>query len=285
MAEAAIDVSKLFSLAGKTAIVTGGTGGLGTAMTTALASGGADIISIELPNDPSSSNTSKIVTDLGRKYTRYECDIRDPKQLRSTYQKIWSDGRVADIVLNCAGVQRRAEAVDFTDEDIDAVIDINLKATLVSCQEFAKKNLSEGRPGKVINISSIIAYIGGKNIMPYAASKGGVLQVTKAMSNEWAEKGIQCNCIHPGKQFYFIPFNEMAEPANAAAGYFRTPMTEQYSSDPKYKDFNDYVMGRVPAKRWGLPKDLSGTVIFLASDASDYISGSSIIVDGGFMGM
>ncbi|KAK3710949.1 hypothetical protein LTR37_009970 [Vermiconidia calcicola] len=265
MAEAAIDVSKLFSLAGKTAIITGGTGGLGTAMTTALASGGADIISIELPNDPSSSNTSKIVTDLGRKYTRYECDIRDPKQLRSTYQQIWSDGRVADIVLNCAGVQRRAEAIDFTDEDIDAVIDINLKATLVSCQEFAKKNLSEGRPGKVINISSIIAYIGGKNITPYAASKGGVLQVTKAMSNEWAEKGIQCNCIHPG--------------------YFRTPMTEQYSSDPKYKDFNDYVMGRVPAKRWGLPKDLSGTVIFLASDASDYISGSSIIVDGGFMGM
>ena len=227
---------------------------------------------------------------------------------------------MADIVLNCAGVQRRAEAIDFTDEDIDAVIDINLKATLVSCQEFAKKNLSEGRPGmypclsspslfwvdvlmllvakagwqssyvgccagKVINISSIIAYIGGKNITPYAASKGGVLQVTKAMSNEWAEKGIQCNCIHPGKQLCFLSCSAMAQTANAAAGYFRTPMTEQYSSDPKYKDFNDYVMGRVPAKRWGLPKDLSGTVIFLASDASDYISGSSIIVDGGFMGM
>ena len=101
----------------------------------------------------------------------------------------------ADIVLNCAGIQRRSEAADFTDEDIDAVIDINVKATLVSCQEFAKKNLSEGRPGKIINIASIISFIGGKNITPYAASKGGVMQVTKALSNEWAEKGIQVNSI------------------------------------------------------------------------------------------
>lgn len=143
MASAAVDVSKLFSLEGKTAIVTGGTGGLGTAMTTALASGGADIISIELPSDPGSANTEKIVTQMGRKHKKYECDVRDMKQIRATYQKIWSDGVVADIVLNCAGVQRRAEAIDFTDEDIDTVIDINVKATLVSCQEFAKKLLGE----------------------------------------------------------------------------------------------------------------------------------------------
>ena len=145
------------------------------------------------------------------------------------------------------------------------VIDVNVKAVLVSCQEFAKRLLSEGRPGKVINIASIISFIGGKNITPYAASKGGVLQITKAMSNEWAERGIQCNCIHPG--------------------YFKTAMTKQYSEDPKYKDFNNYIMGRVPAKRWGMPVDLSGAIIFLASPASDYISGSSITVDGGFMGM
>jgi 2-deoxy-D-gluconate 3-dehydrogenase len=167
-ASAAVDISKLFSLEGKTAIVTGGTGGLGTAMTTALASGGADIISIELPNDPGSANTEKIVTQTcGKKYKKYECDVRDLKAIRATYQKMWSDGVVADIVLNCAGVQRRAEAVDFTDDDIDAVIDINVKATLVSCQEFAKKLLgmpkrlsiqketneiiADGRPGKVIS--------------------------------------------------------------------------------------------------------------------------------------
>ncbi len=132
------------------------TGGLGTAMTTALASAGADIISIELPNDSGSENTKKVVEECGRKYTRYECDISNRQQIRETYRQMWSDGIVADIVLNCAGVQRRAAAVDFTDEDIDAVIDINLKATLVSCQEFAKKLIADKRPGKVINISSII---------------------------------------------------------------------------------------------------------------------------------
>lgn len=246
-----MDVSKLFCLAGKTAIVTGGTGGLGTAMTTALASAGADIVSIELPDDPGSEKTKDIVRGLGRQYTKYECDMRDMKNVRSTYQRMWSEGVRADIVLvsprctkrdqfkrpickpslpklnhysliqNCAGVQRRAEATDFTDEDIDLVIDINLKAVLVSCQEFAKKLLADGQPGKIINIASINSFTGGKNITPYAGSKGGVLQITKAMSNEWAEKGIQCNCIHPG--------------------YMRTPMTEQYMTDPKYATFNDYV--------------------------------------------
>lgn len=160
-------------------------------MTTALASAGADIVSIELPNDAGSARISRIVTGLGRKFHRYECDISDLKSIRSTYQRIWTDGVQANILLNCAGVQRRAEAADFTDEEIDLVLDVNIKATLVSCQEFAKKLISEGRPGKVINIASITAFIGGKKITPYAASKGGVAQVTKALSNEWAEKGIQ----------------------------------------------------------------------------------------------
>ena len=133
-----VDVSRLFSLAGKTAIVTGGTGGLGTAMTTALASAGADIVSIELPNDPGSENTAKVVTGCGRQYRKYECDVSDMKAIRSIYQQIWKDGVTTDILLNCAGVQKRAEAVDFTDEDIDAVIDVNIKATLVSCQEVSE---------------------------------------------------------------------------------------------------------------------------------------------------
>lgn len=107
----------------------------------------------------------------------------------------------ADILLNCAGIQRRAEAAEFTDEQIDDVLDINLKATLVSCQEFAKKLLADGRPGKIINIASIISFIGGKNITPYAASKGGVMQLSKAFSNEWAEKGIQVNSIRTLPRF------------------------------------------------------------------------------------
>lgn len=194
----AVDVPKLFSLAGKTAIVTGGTGGLGTAMTIALASGGADIISIELPNDPGRQAMVDAVSKTGRHLKQYECNVRDPKALRATYQQIWADGVKGDILLNCAGIQRRAEAEDFTDEDIEAVLDINIKATMVSCQEFAKPLLKEGRSGKIINVASIIAFIGGKNITPYAASKGGVLQVTKAFSNEWAGRGINVNCICPG---------------------------------------------------------------------------------------
>lgn len=138
-----VDVSRLFSLEGKTAIVTGGTGGLGTAMTTALASAGANIVSIELPNDPGSENTQKVVEGCKRTYRKYKCDVRELKQIRAIYQKIWDDGVEADILLNCAGVQRRAEATDFTDDDIDFVIDINIKATLVSCQEFAKKLIGE----------------------------------------------------------------------------------------------------------------------------------------------
>ena len=193
-----VDISKLFSLHGKTAIVTGGTGGLGTAMTLALASAGADIVSIELLNDPNSPATEAGVKSCGRTIRQYHCDVKDPKALRSCYQKIWAEGVEADILLNCAGVQRRNEAVDFTDEEIELVLDINIKATLVSCQEFAKPLLAAGRTGKIINIASIISFIGGVNITPYAASKGAVLQVTKAISNEWAGKGINCNCIHPG---------------------------------------------------------------------------------------
>lgn len=193
-----VDPAKLFSLAGKVAIVNGATGGLGTAMTTALASGGADIVSIEIENDPNHPVMADAVAKAGRKLSTYICDVRDPKALRSTYQKIWADEIKGDVLLNCAGIQRRNEAVDFTDDEIEAVLDINLKATLVSCQEFAKPLLKDGRPGKIINVASIISFIGGKNITPYAGSKGGVLQITKAFSNEWAAKGIQVNCICPG---------------------------------------------------------------------------------------
>ena len=196
-----VDPSRLFSLSGKTAIVTGGSGGLGLAMTVALASAGANIVSIELPKDPGSQAMTQAIEATGRTLKQYHCDVRSPQDLRATYQRVWSDGVKGDILLNCAGVQRRADAENFTDEEIEVVLDVNLKATLVSCQEFAKPLLKEGKGGKIINIASIISFIGGKNITPYAASKGGVLQVTKAFSNEWASRGINVNCINPGLVF------------------------------------------------------------------------------------
>jgi 2-deoxy-D-gluconate 3-dehydrogenase len=210
-------IATLFSLEGQTAIVTGGTGGLGHAMTMALAEGGADIVSIEMPSDPNSKTTAEGVSKAGRKLTRYECDVGDSKALRATFSKIWEDGHQADILLNCAGIQRRSPAELFDDDTIDEVFNVNLKATFVACQEFAKQNLPKTQDGtrraKIINVGSIISFIGGNHIGAYAATKGGVLQTTKAFSSEWAGKGINVNVICPG--------------------YFRTEMTKQYSEDPQ----------------------------------------------------
>jgi 2-dehydro-3-deoxy-D-gluconate 5-dehydrogenase len=205
-------ISSLFSLEGLTAIVTGSTGGLGSAMTLALAEGGASIISIELPDDPASSTLASSISNTGRKLTKYTCDVSSSTALRETFAKIFADGHQADILLNCAGIQRRSAAEDFTDATIDEVLDVNLKATFVACQEFAKYALPRGR-GKIINVGSIISFIGGNNISAYAASKGGVLQITKAFSSEWAGRGLNVNVICPG--------------------YFKTDMTKQYSEDPK----------------------------------------------------
>lgn len=256
-------VAELFSLTGKTAIVTGGTGGLGLAMTLALAEGGADIVSIEMPNDAGSGHLGEQVKSLGRSITAFTCDVKDSKGLRATFEAIWKSGVKADILLNCAGIQRRGHAEELDDDTIDDVFAINLKATFVACQEFAKQLISEGRPGKIINIASIISFISSTMISPYAATKGGVLQATKAFSSEWMGKGIQVNCICPG--------------------YFKTALTTQYETDPKYKGFNEYILSRSPSGRWGAPQDLRGAIIFLASKASDFVSGTSIVVDGGMI--
>jgi 2-deoxy-D-gluconate 3-dehydrogenase len=235
-------VQELFSLAGKTAIVTGGTGGLGLAMSIALAEAGADIVSIQMPNDPRSNLLANAMEELGRKFQVFETDVADSPKLRECFAKIWEAGVIPDILLNCAGINRRSQVENFTDEDIDAVSEwernllllmgilpwlanptqgtttqgnaifwqnpakqsldqvfaINLKASFVAAQEFGKKLLELKRPGKIINIASIISFIANINIAAYACTKGGVLQMTKAFSNEWAGKGINVNCICPG---------------------------------------------------------------------------------------
>lgn len=191
-------ITELFSLQGKTAITTGGTGGLGLSMAIALAEAGADIVSIQLPDDPRASLLKEGVESLGRKLTVFESDVADSAKLRACFAEIWAAGVVPDILLNCAGINRRAQVENFTDEDIDAVFAINLKASFVAAQEVGKKLLELKRPGKIINIASIISFIANYNIAAYACTKGGVLQMTKAMSNEWAKHGINVNCICPG---------------------------------------------------------------------------------------
>jgi 2-dehydro-3-deoxy-D-gluconate 5-dehydrogenase len=188
----------LFTLEGKTAIATGSTGGLGLEMTVALANAGCDIVSIELPNDPRAPLLAEAISSANRKLSVYHCDVADSAALRATFAKIWQDGIVPDVLLNCAGINRRGHVEDLEDEDIDAVFAINLKASFVAAQEVGKRLLELGRKGKIINIASIIAFIANINISPYACTKGGVLQMTKAFSNEWSSKGIQVNCICPG---------------------------------------------------------------------------------------
>lgn len=145
----------MFSLQGRTAIVTGATGGLGSAMTMALASAGADIVTIDLPADRGSQGIKEAIENVGRKVQQFECDIRQPASLRECYGRIWEAGFKGDILLNCAGVQKRNEAANFTDEEIELVLDVNIKATMVSCQEFAKPLLKEGRPGKIVSVQHL----------------------------------------------------------------------------------------------------------------------------------
>ncbi|OJJ50377.1 hypothetical protein ASPZODRAFT_110720 [Penicilliopsis zonata CBS 506.65] len=255
-------LATLFSLEGKTAICTGVTGGIGTEICTTLAEAGVDIVSIQLEGDPNGAPLRAAVEALGRSFHAFECDVADSKALRETFFRIWAEGIVPDILLNCAGINRRGPVVDLTDEDIDAVLAINLKASYVAAQEFARRLLALRRPGKVINMGSMLCFLGMYNVSAYAASKGGVLQMTKAFSNEWAADGIQVNCICPG--------------------YLKTPMTKKIVEDPEY---SAYIMKRTPARRWGEPKDLRGALIFLASPASDFVTGTSIVVDGGMLGM
>ncbi|KAJ5723439.1 hypothetical protein N7488_001474 [Penicillium malachiteum] len=250
-------LNDLFSIRGKTAICTVVTGGIGQELCLTLAEAGANIVSIQLVDDPNGPKLRAAVEALGRSFSAFECDVCDSKALRENFGEIWKNEIQPDILLNCAGVNRRGKVEDLTDEDIDVVLGTNLKASYVAAQEFGRQLIALERPGKIVNIGSMLCFLGMYNVSAYAASKGGVLQMTKAFSNEWASKGIQVNCICPG--------------------YLKTPMTKKIVEDPEY---SSYIMTRTPARRWGEPKDLRGALIFLASPASDFVTGTSIVVDG-----
>ncbi|KAF9893009.1 hypothetical protein FE257_012420 [Aspergillus nanangensis] len=191
-------ILNLFSLEGKTVIVTGGTGGLGAAMSIALAQAGANIVSLQLPDDPLGKTFQEEIEKLHRQFSVFECNLTDPGSIREVFASMWAAGIVPDILLNCAGTNRRGKIEDISDEDINLVLDVNLKAAYIMSQEFGKQLLTLSRPGKIIHVSSMASYIAQTNVSIYAISKAGVRHMTKALSNEWAGKGIQCNCICPG---------------------------------------------------------------------------------------
>ncbi|KAH7064863.1 hypothetical protein B0J12DRAFT_560309 [Macrophomina phaseolina] len=257
-------VQKLFSLEGQTALVTGGTRGIGQSMAVALAEAGADILLVQ--RDTSNTATKSQIEALGRKATIYTADLSDPASVSALTPKITGDGHNIDILLNCAGIQKRHPAHQFPDGDWHDVLQVNLHTVFTLCRDVGAHMLarapdSTGRRGAIINVASLLSFQGGITVPAYAASKGGVAQLTKALSNEWSSKGIAVNAIAPG--------------------YIATDMNEALIND---KNRADSILARIPAGRWGSPEDFKGAVVFLASRAAGYVGGEVLTVDGGWMG-
>lgn len=247
-----------FNLYGKTALVSGANRGIGQSYALALAEAGADIISVSYEAD--SSETEKMINNVGRKFSSYVSDFSDRNSLYQFIEKVKTDFLSIDILINNAGTILRNPITEHSDEYWDKVIEVNLSAQFILTREIGKGMIARGY-GKVVFIASLLSFQGGILVPGYAASKGGIKQITMAFSNEWASKGITVNAIAPG--------------------YIATDNTKALREDPIR---NKSILDRIPQGRWGNPEDLMGTVVFLSSSASDYLNGSVITVDGGWMG-
>lgn len=249
----------MFDLTGKCAIVTGGNKGLGKGMVEGLCEAGAKVVIFA--SSDSVYEAEKEFCEKGYQVKGIRCNLAEEDSIREAFERAMKvlGGRL-DILVNNAGIQRRNPCEDFLMSDWDDVMDVNLRAVFVLCQ-LAGRNMLENGGGKIINLASMLSYFGGFTVPAYAAAKGGVAQLTKALSNEWSSKGICVNAIAPG--------------------YMATQMNTRLIEDPKR---NAEILSRIPLGRWGNEQDVKGIVVFLASRASDYISGAVIPVDGGYLG-
>lgn len=249
-------MSTPFDLSGQTAVVTGGGRGLGLGISQALLHAGADVIVFGRSDLP--EELTALADELGRKVYFHSLDLSDSHAIAATAAAVLAEHRV-DILVNNAGTQDRYPAVDFPLEAWDAVIDINLRAVFQLCQLFARPMLERGE-GKVVNMASLLSFQGGFTVPAYAASKGAVAQLTKALCNEWSSKGVNVNAVAPG--------------------YMATEMNKALLADPARLE---QLSVRIPAGRWGQPEDIGNVVVFLASQASAYVHGQILAVDGGWM--
>ncbi len=252
--------SHLFDLTGKTALVTGCKRGIGKAIAEALAEAGADIIGVSASLEMEGSAVSAAVERHGRKFYAYQADFGDRKALYAFIEQIRKEHLRIDILFNNAGTILRKPAAEHPDDYWDAVIEINQNSQFILTREIGRDMVARGS-GKVIFTASLLTFQGGINVPGYAASKGAVGQLTKAFANEWASKGVNVNAIAPG--------------------YISTDNTEALRADP---DRSRSILERIPAGRWGEPEDFKGPAVFLASDASSYVHGTILTVDGGWMG-
>ncbi|KAK4687882.1 hypothetical protein P7C73_g2239, partial [Tremellales sp. Uapishka_1] len=287
-------LDQLFSLKGQTALITGGTRGIGAQMALALSKAGADLILVQ--RNHSNLSTKEAIEKAGGRADVVICDLASKAEVGGLIAKITVEmGRTLDIVVNCGmlldlhgdsllndqtgGIQRRTPAENFPDADWDEVLQVNLSTVFTISRDAGKHMLASrggvsgetapeggvaGNPrghGKIINVSSLVAYQGGLTVPAYAAAKHGVAGIVKAFSNEWSSKGINVNAIAPG--------------------YIATDMNEALIGNPTRAK---QILERIPAGRWGSPADFEGAIVFLASRASDYVSGETLVVDGGWMG-
>lgn len=253
-------VLDLFRLDGKIALVTGCRRGIGKAMAAALAEAGADIIGVSRSLEPHGSGIEAEVSALGRRFSAYTCDFKDRASVKSFLETVTAEHPVIDILVNNAGTILRKPAAVHPDEYWDEVIETNLNAQWLISREIGRRMVERGS-GKIIFTASLLTFQGGITVPGYAASKGAIGQLTKALANEWAGKGVQVNAIAPG--------------------YIATDNTEALRADPVR---NPAILSRIPAGRWGEPDDFKGTIVYLASRASDYVNGEIVVVDGGWMG-
>ena len=254
-----MSVLEKFRLNGKVALVTGCRRGIGLAMAVGLAESGADIIGVSKSLELEGSEIERQVTAMGRSFTAYQCDFADRQALYSFVGDVQRDHPQIDILVNNAGTILRSPAAEHPDDYWDTIIEVNLNAQFILAREFGKAMVARGS-GKIIFTASLLTFQGGITVPGYAASKGGIGQLTKALANEWASKGVNVNAIAPG--------------------YIATDNTQALRDDPVR---SRQILERIPAGRWGNPEEFKGVCVFLASEAAAYVHGAIVLVDGGWM--
>jgi gluconate 5-dehydrogenase len=254
-----MNLSGLFDLSGKTALITGSSDGLGLAMARGLAAAGAGVV-LNGRDEKKLAQAAKSFAEAGHKVKARAFDVADEKALLAAFMQFDAEGVEIDILVNNAGIQLRKPMVDLATDEWRRVVEVHLTGSFQVGRETAKRMIKRGRGGKIINIASLASEVARPTISPYVAAKGGVRMLTRSMAAEWAKHDIQANAIGPG--------------------YIATEMNRALLDDPK---FDAWVKGRTPSGRWGKPEDLIGVAVLLASPASDYVNGQIIYVDGGLL--